>query len=70
MDKSKVKDAAEATEIVKAFVAEIRPGVAFQPLSARLCWMVEVQVGWDRIRFEVDRQSGKIMRFGSEAMTR
>ena len=65
-----VNNAAEATEIVKAFTDEVRPGVGFTPLSCRLCWLVEARVGWDRVRFEVDRESGKIMRFGSEAMTR
>ena len=65
-----VNNAAEATEIVKAFTDEVRPEANFKPLSCRLCWMVEAQVGFDRVRFEVDQESGKIMRFGTEAVTR
>lgn len=64
-----VKNAEQATEIALAFAKRVRPEALIVLASAHLAWVVVVRVGFDTVRFEVDRQSGKVMRFGTEATT-
>jgi hypothetical protein len=64
-----VKNAAEASQIVREFLSKMGWSVMTSPVSAEKignAWSVKFLVGFKTMKFEVDATTGEILRYGSE----
>lgn len=63
-----INNAMEASEIVRQFLSQMGWSTLIKPLKAEknnAHWVVEFQVGFKDMRFEIDAGTGEIVRYGT-----